>query len=191
MLRVDPSWMPVDDAPPWVRASLARAPWVVVRRACAREIAVGIRGQRRDQRFATRVRAADVRERLDPYALAARIPDAPRPLDRAARDVRAYAARAGLRLGITGSYGFELASGVATTRAQSDLDAVVAGAHLVQSHLRAHADTCERVERETGVRVDIEVLLPAGGAALLDLVGAARQVLVKTNHGPMLVACPG
>jgi phosphoribosyl-dephospho-CoA transferase len=50
------------DAPSWVRASLARVPWAVVRndRAADGKLPVGIRGTTRDQRWAATAEPAAI-----------------------------------------------------------------------------------------------------------------------------------
>src|SRR5579864_2094852 len=60
--------------PAWAWATLHRAPWVVVRRAAAREglIPVGVRGTRRSERLAAWLHPAAVLECVRPRELAAR-----------------------------------------------------------------------------------------------------------------------
>ena len=60
------------DAPPWVRRGLGAAPWVVVRRAAAPtgQVAVGVRGANRSERYGTEVDLDDVREVVAPEDLA-------------------------------------------------------------------------------------------------------------------------
>lgn len=188
LLRVDPGILAAD-APDWARSSLERAPWVVVRRACeGSTIPVGIRGAARGERYAARMLVSQIRCSLTPYVLQARVAATARPIDRAGLLLRAAATRAGLQLGFVGSYGFELASGARTTHDDSDLDAIVAAAPRVR--MVAFAQTCELIATVTGVRLDIEVLLSSGGAALHEVAGSNPTILVKTQAGPVLLPCP-
>lgn len=201
LVRIDPAtaarW---NDAPSWVRASLERAPWVVVRRgpATTTDVPIGVRGATRAERFGTNLRSADIRERLTPLQLRARIPPVPpaeASIDGAARvlhaanAVAAAASRLGIRWGPTGAYGFELAAGIRATHLTSDLDMIVLGV-LPPPTLRAFARCCERIAGATGVRIDAEVLVDGVGIALAEAVSGAPLVLAKTPTGPRLIAAP-
>ncbi len=191
LLRVDARALD-DDAtlPAWARASFARTPWVVVRRAYADDtIPVGMRGTTRAERHGTRVSAQYVREVVTPASLVARLAarGIARPIDRAACALRDAARDAGLTLGLGGSYGFELATGTVVTHAASDIDAIVGVTD--RAVLRAFAAVCAAIETTTGVRIDVEVALPRGGAALHDAIGTSTMLLVKTDAGPAFVPC--
>ena len=191
LLRIDAhAFDDVAALPPWAGASLARTPWVVVRRACAGgKIPVGIRGVTRTERHGARVAPACVCAIVTPAMLVARIPlgGNSRSIDRAACALRDAAHDAGLVLGLAGSYGFELATGTVVTHGASDLDAIVGATD--RATLRKFAIACDAIETLTGVRIDVEVALPRGGAALRDAIGAATTILVKTDTGPVLVPC--
>ena len=147
---IEPSQSP----PGWVGRSLARAPWVVVRRAPVRDglIPVGVRGARRDQRFACHVRAAAVLERLSPSQLLARSGDLPgdAPICRALTAVEhiLHEHLGNVTWGPGGSVGFQLATGVPTIHPDSDLDLVV---HCPQPPSRTDARALQRRVRHTAV----------------------------------------
>jgi len=195
LLRIDATAFDgVAALPPWAGASLARTPWVVVRRACAGgTIPVGIRGVTRTERHGARVAPACVCAIVTPASLVARIPLGGniRSIDRAACALRDAAHDAGLALGLAGSYGFELATGTVVTHAASDIDAIVGATDraIDRATLRTFATACDAIETVTGVRIDVEVALPCGGTALRDAIGAATTILVKTDTGPVLVPC--
>ncbi len=194
LLRIDAHAFDDDGTlPAWARASLARTPWVVVRRACASDtIPVGIRGDARAERHGTRIASARVHDCITPASLVARLPThAARPIDRAARALREAAHHARLTLGLGGSYGFELATGTTVTHAASDIDAIVGVSDraIDRATLRAFAIACDAIESKTGVRIDVEVALPRGGAALRDALGPTTTLLVKTDLGPAIVPC--
>lgn len=185
-------------APVWLQAELERAPWVVVRRAAVAldgRIPVGVRGRRRAERFAAWLEPARVREAVDPLELAARRAwrDSPRCSQVAAlaalAPVGSVMERCGLgsAWGPVGSTGFELASGVPTATADSDLDLIVrlgapppaalAGALLVElSRLDVHTD----VLLET----------PLGALALIEYAQARAPFLLRTPAGPRLTPDP-
>ena len=180
-----------EDAPPWVATALRAAPWVVVRRAAASEgqVAVGVRGTARAQRFAMQIPETAVTEVLSPEALAMRAATM-RPALPAARALRAAAAlldEAGLPWGPTGSVGFELASGVRTVRASSDLDLLVRPTRLPA---RATLKRLHVALRRLPARVDCQIEIDDGAIALGELLSGAREVLVRTPTGPRLISAP-
>jgi len=187
LLRVDATIARRWNAPPWVTASLERAPWVVVRRAWVPEpaIAVGVRGATRAERYAASLARDDVVARLRPAELVARIGTTQRPLESAARAVAGAAREHELAWGPTGAYGFELATGRRVTHAASDLDGVVAVAP--RATLASFHEACLRTTARTGVRIDVEVALGSAGVALEEYLGDGACVLAKTRLGAALV----
>ncbi len=197
LVRVDPSiaarWC---DAPPWVAASLERAPWLVVRRerlsvAHVDAIAAGVRGATRSQRFAVTVAADAVRERVTPWQLAvAAAADGATRLHRAFARVAHEASAVRIAIAPTGSFAFELASGVHVTHPASDLDVLAIATDVPRERVRALASAIARVTAETGVRIDAELAYPAGGVALGEALDGKSRVLFKTAAGPQLLPCP-
>ncbi len=181
-------------APAWVTASLARAPWVVVRRVRAQTglIPVGVRGLTRGERFAALLTPDAVAARVTPEDLAAargwrRMPRARwvgplRDLDA----VDELFASLGVAWGPTGSVGFELATGVATATTASDLDVVVrAPEPWPLEDAREIADDLGRLP----ARVDVQLDAPAGAVMLAEYARGGR-VLLRTPDGPRLVYDP-
>jgi phosphoribosyl-dephospho-CoA transferase len=180
--------------PAWVRTSLARAPWVVVRRARTQAglIPVGVRGRTRAERFAALLASETVAARVTPEDLAAargwcRMPRARRvgPL-RVLDAVDELFASHSLAWGPTGSVGFELATGVAAASTASDLDVVV----------RAPEPWPHEYAREIAgdlallpTRVDVQLDAPAGTVMLAECARGGR-VLLRTQDGPRLVYDP-
>jgi phosphoribosyl-dephospho-CoA transferase len=179
------------DAPGWTLAALRTAPWVVARRAVAPpgRIAVGVRGSSRSQRYPTTVSAADIVEATTPENLAHAEPRPGRdlPAMRALSVVRVALDAAGTCWGPTGSVGFELATGVLTATAESDLDLL----------LRAPGRTRDALPRLTAlhrqlgqlpVRIDCQVETASGAIALAELIGGQPTIMVRTAAGPALVS---
>jgi phosphoribosyl-dephospho-CoA transferase len=183
--------------PEWVIAQLARAPWVVVRRAHGREglLPVGVRGGTRAERFAGWLPPASVVASVTPLQLAAR------------RDWRARSPRAALaalaalpgvesimrrqnlatRWGPAGSVAFELASGCATVTAGSDLDLVV---QLDAALPAAQAAALFGQLTQLPARADVLLETPAGGVALGEYARGRPPYLVRTAEGPRLLDDP-
>ena len=180
--------------PPWVRESLERAPWVVVRRAGPRDgwLPVGVRGPLRQQRFAAWLAGADVLACVTPEGLARRRPWTDRSraarlpalaaLDQVGAILRAH--RLGSSWGPAGSVGFELASGCPTVTEQSDLDLVV---HVATPMAAAPAASLLSALCKLAVRADLLLETPRGAVALAEYARASGPVLLRTPDGPRLV----
>jgi phosphoribosyl-dephospho-CoA transferase len=183
--------------PGWLAAELERAPWVVVRRAAPLEkrVPVGVRGRRRAERFAAWLDPAEARECVEPLELAARRAwrAAPRcarvPALSALAAVEAIMQRCGLgrAWGPVGSAGFELASGVPTARADSDLDLIV---RLGTAPAAALAGELLVELSRLAVHTDVLLETPLGAIALLEYARARPPFLVRTPAGPRLSPDP-
>ncbi|WP_250534253.1 malonate decarboxylase holo-ACP synthase [Caballeronia sp. AZ10_KS36] len=196
LLALSPAAPPVPDAPSWVEASLARAPFVVVRRAprVGDAIAVGIRGTTRSERFGTWVEARDIECVLTPEALRLREPAASR------RDMPAFALlravapifdAAGLAWGPAGSTGFELASGQPTVTASSDLDVIVrAPEPLSRADASRLLDALSHEARCGGTRIDVQIETTDAAFSLADFARQNVRVLLRHADGPRLAADP-
>ncbi len=180
--------------PAWVPASLARAPWVVVRRApiIAGLVPVGVRGGTRHERLAAFLAPTTAAERVTPEGLAAargwrhafrtRGLGALRVLD----TVDELFTFLGLAWGPTGSVGFELATGVAVAGPASDLDVVV---WAPEPWSRARAWELAADLARLPVRVDTQLDTPTGAVVLAEYARGGR-VLLRTPDGPKLVNDP-
>lgn len=182
------------DAPAWARAALARHAPVVVRRAVAAPgwVAVGIRGIAREQRYASWLRLTAIRRRLSPEAIARagrwRAHAQPHwPALRALARLAPELTACGLAWGITGSLGFELASGLPATHPASDLDLLLRAPQPLARD-RAQA-LCALLDEAPGT-VDVQLETPCGALALREWAGGASRVLLKRDTGPLLVGDP-
>jgi len=188
LVRIGPATRARLELPAWAEASLARASWVVVRRACERDgLAVGVRGATRGERCATAIADSDILARQRPedlvsavYSSAGALADAARQLDGAAR-------ACGLVWGPTGSYAFELASGTKATHAASDLDCIVRTTGATPAALLAFARSCGEIARTQHTRIDAELAFAGFGVALADFVTGGRRIVAKTPGGPAFV----
>lgn len=177
------------DAPAWAFEAIGLGHPVVVRRARvgAGLVAVGVRGQSRDQRYATHMKLDDVQRRVRPEALIDMTADADWPALRALQRIRPVMGALGLTWGVAGGAGFELASGVAVLHADSDLDLIL---RTPERFDRQHA--ARLVEQLAGAvcRIDLQLQTPSGGVALREWAGPSRQVLLKAEDGARLVDNP-
>jgi phosphoribosyl-dephospho-CoA transferase len=180
--------LPVD-APPWAALALSTAPWVVVRRAVAPDalIAVGVRGHDRAERYAFLIGTQSVRDVVTPEQLVAIAPARTLPALGVLTSVREICM--GLRWGPTGSVGFELATGLPTVSATSDLDVVVRTQMWDGDVVKRLAAVHTALAR-LNVRVDCQVEIPDGAIALAELASASDDIMVRTTFGPRLVRRP-
>jgi phosphoribosyl-dephospho-CoA transferase len=184
-------------APQWAPPALRRAPWVVIRRAAPHSglWPVGVRGALRNQRGAGWLPERAVADCITPQRLAAQRcwRDHPRiagsPALSALDAVEAIFAAHGLagRWGPGGSVGFELASGLPATSAQSDLDLILQADRPI-----ARADAARLHAELSGLTARIDLLLetPHGAVSLSEYVLGRGAMLLRSTRGPQLVSDP-
>jgi phosphoribosyl-dephospho-CoA transferase len=159
----------------------------VVRRAIAEpgHVAVGVRGRLREQRFAAQMPLPAVQRRVAPEALRGVISPRDLPALRTLDQLRAVLAQESW--GVTGSAGFELATGIEALHAQSDLDLILRTPLRLErgdaQDLLAILDTAE-------CAVDLQLQTPFGAVALREWANGSRRVLLKTVSGAHLVVDP-
>lgn len=177
------------DAPAWVAGALAAARPVVVRRAPERDgwVAVGVRGEKREERFASWMPSAAVRKRVSPEQLLETPANDAWPALRGLNSIRGFLGRLALPWGVTGSAGFQLATGIEVLHAASDLDLLLRVNHPFS---REAARQLFAELEGAACRIDLQLQTPHGGLALGEWASAARQVMLKTASGPRLVANP-
>ncbi|WLH84471.1 malonate decarboxylase holo-ACP synthase [Pseudomonas sp. FP2338] len=181
-----PAHLPAD-APAWVRDVISAGHPVVVRRALGEPgyVAVGVRGRLREQRFAAVMPIVAVQQRVTPQDLRSVISLRDLPALRALDQLRPVLAQQDW--GVTGSAGFELASGIEALHAKSDLDLMLCTPEplerIAARHLLALLDAAE-------CAVDLQLQTPFGAVALREWAGESRRVLLKTTHGAHLVLDP-
>ena len=182
-----------DEQPTWVQASLAEAPFVVVRRAQWLNglVPVGVRGRSRGQRFATYVAPQSILCRLTPEKLTDRYDS----IDAARREiVPALVALvscppifSSVIYGPTGSVGFELASGLATVTDSSDLDLLV---RIVDWLPLGSARDMVTALAGLPCRVDVLLETALGAMSLTEYARGEPSLLVRRIEGPALIPHP-
>lgn len=181
-----PAHLPAD-APAWALDVLSAGHPVVVRRAIAEpgQVAVGVRGRLREQRFAAVMPVAAVQRRVTPEALRGVISPRDLPALRALDHLRPVLAQEAW--GVTGSAGFELASGIEALHAKSDLDLILRTPQRLE---RGDAEDLLAILDTAPCAVDLQMQTPWGAVALREWAGGSRRVLLKTASGAHLVLDP-
>lgn len=183
-----PEQLPVD-APSWVIESISVGQPLVVRRALSApdHIAVGVRGRLREQRYATSMATAAISRRVQPEELCHVDIDRDVPALRALNQLRPMLDACGWVWGVSGSAGFELASGFAALHEGSDLDLIL---RTPQPLERAQAQRLVKLFEAAVCQVDMQLQTPFGAVALREWAGSARRVLLKNATEACLVIDP-
>jgi len=196
LLHVDPEFLTpgchAESA--WVKDALAASPWVVVRRdeAPADQIAVGVRGASRSDRWGGFIAKDQIRSIVRPAELLL--------LHRSSRYVPRTPALRALRQmderwqhltfpwGPGGSVGFELATGQFSTNDSSDLDLIIRAPSRIS---RERARFLWNQTKDLAVRVDVRVETLHCGFSLQEYAcGALDRILLRYADGPKLGADP-
>ncbi len=178
-----------EQAPDWAWQAIATGQPVVVRRAVTDEdqVAMGIRGALRQQRFACTMPKTVIQRVVKPEQLievdAEQFPVIAEKVQPIAQVLQATE----WTWGITGSTGFELATGLHVTHANSDLDILI---RMPNELSKADAKALWDALQQTSVRMDVQLQTPYGGVALADWANARHQVLLKRSQGAVLVDNP-
>jgi phosphoribosyl-dephospho-CoA transferase len=181
-------------APSWVRRTLSSCPWVVVRRARAPidEVAVGVRGNTRSERWGGFLNKDFIRRVVTPAELLALAGSSPcvlrMPALRVLQEVIEKWRDLSLHWGPTGSVGFELASGYPITTEKSDLDIAIR-APLPMSKEKALSLWHRVIGLQ--VRVDVRVETPQCGFSLQEYAcTSCERILLHYADGVRLGTDP-
>src|SRR5271154_1236800 len=187
LLQIDPSSVSNIAAPFWVEQALRSCPWVVVRRAKAPEgqIAVGVRGATRSERWGGFFKTCIVRKIVRPEELLNfwRSPD-PVP-QTPARKTLQNLIKSWHELtcpwGPIGSLGFELATGRRVTTELSDLDIVIRAPVRISAEQARFLWECA-IDLQT--KLDIRVETPECGFSLQEYArNSSGRILLRYPDG--------
>ncbi|MGY3641255.1 malonate decarboxylase holo-ACP synthase [Pseudomonas sp. PK-RTE-24] len=183
-----PAQLPAD-APAWAIAALAAGQPVVVRRALSEEglVAVGVRGVLREQRLAAFMALDSIACRVSPEALCHVECERDLPVMQALKQLRPMLDDCRWVWGVSGSVGFELASGFAAMHAASDLDLILRAPQMIG---RDQARELVALFDQTVCRVDMQLQTPFGAVALREWASGSARVLLKNAHQAALVTNP-
>ena len=193
LLHIDPHSLLDGTAPSWVNQALSSCPWVVVRRvrAPAGEIAVGVRGDTRSERWGGFLSKDLIGKVVRPADLLfVEQSSIPRftPAMKVLQEVIDRWRDLTLPWGPTGSVGFELATGSQVTSEASDLDiAIRAPARITVERART------LWQRVVGLqtRVDIRVETPQCGFSLQEYAcTSSTRILLHYPDGERLSGDP-
>ncbi|WP_281832351.1 malonate decarboxylase holo-ACP synthase [Acinetobacter calcoaceticus] len=178
-----------DDAPLWVKEVLHRGDPVVVRREITPvdQVAVGIRGQFRHQRYAAQMPRSAITKQLKPEALTHVNTHQFEHLAERLQSISNIMKSFSGCWGYTGSFGFELATGIETVTQQSDIDLLI---RAEQPFAKKQAVELLENFQQAGLNVDIQLQLPQGGLALKEWARNSGKVLLKREDGAVLVENP-
>lgn len=179
----------------WVAKALEQTRTVVVRRGVSilDFIPVGVRGPSRAQRCAGIVPRQNVIEVVTPESLVERHlwRLAPRAQEICAiRHLEAVFVAwksFGVLWGPTGSVGFELATGFPAAKPESDLDIRIIAPKEISIEL---AQELLVVAESADIRIDVQMETSKGAVALAEYASRSHKMLLRTNHGPLLVVDP-
>ena len=191
LLQIDAHALISDSLPQlaWVRETLISCPWVVVRRGEARagQIAVGVRGTTRSERWAGFCGERLIKKVVRPQELlmshtSNSIPRT--PALRVLQEMSERWAELALPWGPVGSVGFELATGRMVTTEASDLDVVIrASQRITIDYARWLFDRTLGFEAKVDVRVETSVC----GFSLEEyVIAGASQILLRCKDGERL-----
>jgi phosphoribosyl-dephospho-CoA transferase len=179
--------------PTWVRPALANCPWVVVRRAVSPEdrIAVGVRGQERQQRWGGLVRKDQIAKVIAPWHLRSGLAKLLRlslPAMQSLRFLEIELASLSNDWGPGGSVGYELTSGAPVVTQGSDLDLVIIAPDRFDRDFAQHL--LEKMALAPA-KVDVRIETPRCGFSLEEYVRrTSEKLLVRTSTGPRLTTDP-
>ncbi|MET3105631.1 phosphoribosyl-dephospho-CoA transferase [Oxalobacteraceae bacterium GrIS 2.11] len=155
---------------------------------------VGLRGPSRSLRHAAFLHSDAVARCTTPESLINAWQQHPALLDFASvatlKVISAILLDLDLPWGPTGSTGFALATGYPVLRSDSDLDLLVRAALPLTAQQIALLGFAQSKADALQCRLDIQVDTAFGGFALNEWLRAPRQVLLKTDAGPMLTDDP-
>ncbi len=183
-----PEQLPAD-APAWAVESIRVGQPVVVRRglSAAGQVAVGVRGRMREQRYAASMALESVSRRVQPEQLCHVDIDRDLPAVRALKQLRPMLDDCGWTWGVSGSAGFELASGFQALHEGSDLDLIL---RAPQPITRVQAQALVTRLDTVVCAVDMQLQTPFGAVALREWAGSSHRVLLKNACEACLVLDP-
>lgn len=174
------------NAPSWVHARVTAGAPLVVRRdqQYVDQVAVGIRGTRKSERYATWVPKSSITRVVKPESIQL-LPHSSERVQQALANVAQLLAER--RWGVTGSYAFEAVTGEKTTTLSSDLDV------LLRQEVEMALEDAQHLYaqiRVLSIPVDMQIETGLGGFSLADWATSTGRVLLKTDQGPQLVVNP-
>jgi phosphoribosyl-dephospho-CoA transferase len=179
--------------PTWVRDALEKYPWVVARRAVSPgdRIAVGVRGQERQQRWGGFVKKDQVAKVIATWHLRSGLVSTMRlslPAMQSLRFLERELACLSNDWGPGGSVAYELASCAPVVTQESDLDLVISAPDRFDRDFAQ--ELMKKIARAPSM-VDVRIETPWCGFSLEEYVRrTSEKLLVRTATGPRLTNDP-
>ena len=182
------------ELPFWVQETLKESNWAVVRRGIGTSgIPVGIRGELKTQRFACELARDAVGKTVKPDQLLRDVFNGRiynplwekelAPLKRIVWD-QENNWKGILRVGVTGSVGYELATGIPVTTEKSDIDLLI---YVEERFSRSEAKRLLQFLKDMERRTDAVLKMEKGWISLEEYVSEASQILVKSIDGCCMI----
>jgi phosphoribosyl-dephospho-CoA transferase len=146
-----------------------------------------VRGVLREQRLAAFMAVDSIACRVSPEALCHVDCERDLPVMQALKQLRPMLDDCGWVWGVSGSVGFELASGSTAMHAASDLDLILRTPQLIT---RNQARKFVAIFDQAVCRVDMQLQTPLGAVALREWASGSARVLLKNAHQACLVIDP-
>jgi phosphoribosyl-dephospho-CoA transferase len=156
-------------------------------------VPVGVRGNKRNERFAAFLPLHAIVEHITPESLTAKSIWTAHARFQQMKALQALEVIKPLFNGLnilwgpTGSVGFELASGHHSVNDSSDLDVII---RFEQPPLLELAKKILNILARVPARMDVQIETSIGAVALTEFVQGNGLVLLRTNTGPRLVGIP-
>lgn len=175
------------DQPAWVKDAPTAKNFGVVRRMPITDkiVPIGLRGNRREQRYGAFIHESKITEVISPVSLVERIEGLGDQIySHALFSIKEKFKKYKLAWGPTGSVGFEIATSIQATIPTSDIDICLYLNEIDTELLVKLGDFLEGLDR----RIDVQVELPTIGAFLLNdyLQYNKTGFIVRTKFGPHL-----
>jgi phosphoribosyl-dephospho-CoA transferase len=193
LLRSETAVTSAEGGPACPYLSPNQRPWVVVRRGriSAGLIPVGVRGSQRHERCAGFTGLSEVLEIRRPDQLRLLLAEDSRRALQAFRTLsylESHLVGLDMTWGPGGSVGYELASGIRTVRAESDLDFILFAPRTLD--IKEAQDLWRMISSAPGM-VDALVETPFCGFSLKEFVTTSpRKILLRTSDGRILGCNP-
>lgn len=180
--------------PAWTETMFPKSLTVVVRRSPVvdGQIPVGLRGMKREHRFATYLDPNAIQKIITPYELVQdkawqNITGSRKQLPAIKVLPQIAQILTGYNWGISGSVGFELATKTIAAKMTSDLDLVWKPSTVID---KKSARELLKQMNSFGVHADFQVIQNNNGFSLEEYANSSSTIMMKTLGDPILVTDP-
>ena len=183
-----------EQLPAWASSIFPNSLTVVVRRSeiLNHRVPVGIRGIKREQRFATYIEGTAIEDIFTPYDLVnekawEQVPENRKQLPAIQALPAVAQVLQGYNWGISGSVGFELTTHTESAKMTSDLDLIWKPNHSIE---KKTAQSLLKKLNQFGVHADLQVIQNNNGFSLEEYANSSSTIMMKTLGDPILVENP-